>query len=529
MPASSLIIGLDGADLHLVQAMGKEQLPHLHALMERGASAHLQSVLPPATLPNWCTFLTGLNPGKHGVFDFTTRKNYRVAFSGGTLREAPTVFKRLDALGKRCACLFFPATWPPEELEHGYFISGWDAPVAFEADDSYIWPPKLRDTINRKFGKINFDTVDEFHTEAKDWHAQLPAALCTRIEKKTELVSFLLDQKLWDAFAVYFGESDTASHHLWNFYDANSPRRPSALSPQMTTGLVKVYAALDKAVGVLIEHAGKEKVEVTVLSDHGFGGSSDKVLYLNRVLEAHGLLRFKRKGLSHYVARLCKEAGLRFLPPFVREKVFALAGRSLPSIIESQVRFSTIDMKGTKVFSDELNYFPALHLNLKERETHGTVRPDEVAALRQRIETALLGLKDPWTSKPVIKAVYAREDLFEGEFLDRAPDYLLQLHYDEGYSYNLMPSSAAPHEGAWRKLKAHEYLGQKGRSLAGSHRETGLFLAAGPKVEKQGLIECDMATATANALCRMDNRGMLDSLKPPNLALKEHFSRQLAR
>ena len=68
MVVKALVLGLDGLDLGLVQQFGAERLPNLHSLMSRGAFAALQSVQPPATLPNWTTFLTGVDPGRHGVF-----------------------------------------------------------------------------------------------------------------------------------------------------------------------------------------------------------------------------------------------------------------------------------------------------------------------------------------------------------------------------------------------------------------------------------------------------------------------------
>ena len=87
MSAKHIVLGLDGADMDLMEALGAAQLPTLFGLMERGAWARLESVQPPATLPNWTTFLTGLDPGQHGVFDFTTRDGYRVAFTAGTVRD----------------------------------------------------------------------------------------------------------------------------------------------------------------------------------------------------------------------------------------------------------------------------------------------------------------------------------------------------------------------------------------------------------------------------------------------------------
>jgi predicted AlkP superfamily phosphohydrolase/phosphomutase len=90
MSARHLVIGLDGADVDVIERMGRDALPTLFALREKGAWARLRSVVPCATLPNWTTFLTGVDPGTHGVFDFTTRVGTRIAFTGGTLRAVPT-------------------------------------------------------------------------------------------------------------------------------------------------------------------------------------------------------------------------------------------------------------------------------------------------------------------------------------------------------------------------------------------------------------------------------------------------------
>ncbi|HEY6879305.1 MAG TPA: alkaline phosphatase family protein, partial [Polyangiales bacterium] len=302
MSTRSLILGFDGADLELVFALGARRLPNLFALMERGAFAHQRSVQPPATLPNWTTFLTGVDPGAHGVFDFTTRHGYRVRFSAGTVREAPTMFARLDKLGLACCAVGFPATWPPEPLAHGVFISGWDAPVSFEADRSFVWPRSLYDTLTRRFGPLRFDEVDQFRADQPGWHARLGDKLADRVLRRLELARFLLASRRWDVFAFYFGESDTASHYLWSLYDEGSPRRPAQVSPQEANGLPKVYEALDYALGQLVADA--PDAQITLVSDHGSGGSSDKVLYLNRALAEADLLAFRPAHEQRAIAKL---------------------------------------------------------------------------------------------------------------------------------------------------------------------------------------------------------------------------------
>ncbi|MGB8328805.1 MAG: alkaline phosphatase family protein, partial [Polyangiales bacterium] len=438
--------------------------------------------------------------------DFTTRKGYRVRFTAGTAREAPTVFQQLDQLGLRCACLSFPATWPPEKLEHGIFASGWDAPVAFATDRSFMWPPSLYDETVKRFGAPTFDDVDEFHADTPGWIDRLPGALQNRIDRKTQWARWLLGRQDWDAFAVYFGESDTASHYLWAHHDPASPRRPTNVSAALRSGLQRVYETLDQSVGSLTAAAGGEETEVTVLSDHGSGGSSDKVLYLNRLLAAHGLLRFgRRRGRSG--ARI-KEIALRHLPPRLREQLFHVGNAWLPSRLESNVRFGPIDMRNTVAFSDELNYFPGIHLNMAGREPRGIVQPEDKSETCLRVRAALLDTRDPWSGKPVVRDLIPREELFEGPYLDRAPDLLVDLHLDEGYSYNLMPSGQATGTAqgvgsSWRKLGEHEKVGKKGRSLPGSHRSHGFAVLAGPKVRAVGRIDAQIADLSATLLCRL--------------------------
>lgn len=514
MTARHLVLGLDGADLELIRELGTEQLPALHAVMDRGVFSHQRSVQPSATLPNWTTFLTGLDPGQHGVFDFTTKHGYRVHFTAGTARAAPTLVSRLDRLGLQCACIGFPATWPPERLEHGVFISGWDAPVAFEADRSFVWPPSLYAPLVRHFGPHRFDDVDEFDADAPGWHDRLPGALEARIERKRSLAQWLLDARSWDLFALYFGESDTAAHHLWSLHDPHSPRRPATVSPSQAQGLTRVYRALDRAVARLIDTAGGESVEITLASDHGSGGASDKVLYLNRALADAGLLRFRRQRLAGTkVVSAAKDAALTRLPPRLREQLFRAGGRMLPGWLESRARFGAIDMTRTAAFSDELNYFPAVWLNLRDREPRGTVLPSDASRVRLEVDRALRELRDPWTGEPVVAAVHAREELFEGPYVERAPDLVLELHLDRGYTYNLMPSGGAPAgTGAWRKLAREEHLGRKGRSLPGSHRLHGFFAAAGPRIAPAGELDTHIADAPATLLARMD------VAMPPELA-----------
>ena len=67
----TLVFGVDGATFEVIDplvAAGK--MPALAGLMARGVRAGLRSTCPPVSAPAWTTFLTGKQPGKHGVFCF---------------------------------------------------------------------------------------------------------------------------------------------------------------------------------------------------------------------------------------------------------------------------------------------------------------------------------------------------------------------------------------------------------------------------------------------------------------------------
>ena len=113
----------------------------------------------------------------------------------------------------------------------------------------------------------------------------------------------------------------------------------------------------------------------------------------------------------------------------------------LPGLVESRARFGAIDFSRTVAFSDELNYFPSIHLNLKGREPTGIVGTNDVEQAIRTIDEAMQALRDPWTGFPVVQAVHRREQLYDGPWVSRAPDLVLELHLDGGYSYNLQPSA----------------------------------------------------------------------------------------
>jgi predicted AlkP superfamily phosphohydrolase/phosphomutase len=84
-----VILGLDGLDHGLTQRLLAEgKLPHLDALRQQGCFKPLGSTVPPISPVAWSTFQTGVNPGKHNIFDFLTPdlRSYRAKLSSVEIR-----------------------------------------------------------------------------------------------------------------------------------------------------------------------------------------------------------------------------------------------------------------------------------------------------------------------------------------------------------------------------------------------------------------------------------------------------------
>ncbi len=71
-----LCLGMDGADYGLVgELLEQGRLPTLAGIIRDGAYGPLRSTVPAATPTAWSSFLTGLNPAGHGIFNFSTNPN----------------------------------------------------------------------------------------------------------------------------------------------------------------------------------------------------------------------------------------------------------------------------------------------------------------------------------------------------------------------------------------------------------------------------------------------------------------------
>jgi len=501
-----LVVGFDGATWDVIEPLiAAGRMPNVARLRAAGTWGKLRSTTPPVTFPSWTSFMTGVNPGKHGIFDFTRRKvgSYEVEFVNSTFRKVPTIWNRLSAHAKRICILGLPATFPPESV-NGCMVSGFDSPVATRADRSFVSPPGMFDEVERA-GGFPFADFQEFRI-GPGWHEAASAAMLRAIANKRTLGMRLLEREAWDCFLLLFGESDTAAHHFWRFHDPHSPRFAAAPATEFGDTLASVYEALDAALGALWDSV--PGANVMMVSDHGFGGTNCKAVALNEWLAQAGFLRRRPRSVSNRSLAAVKRLALEIVPSLWQQRLFRMGGGFLASALESRVRFAGIDWGGTQAFSEELNYFPSVWINLRGREPEGVVDPDDYDRVVDDICAASTMLTDPDTGRPIVRKAWRREEVYDGPWVVQAPDIILEYELDGGYSYMTLPSAGRVDSAlVWRIPPSDSDRG-KLTGMSGSHRPEGVFALAGPQVKADGYQEgarIEDAAATILSLCGIES------------------------
>jgi len=149
-----MVLGIDGLDPVLLgRFVGEGALPTFEGLLRTHWFGHLGTSTPPQSPVAWSNFITGTNPGGHGIYDFIHRDaetyfpylstsrteppepafiigNWAVPLSGGRvelLRRGPTFWKMLEEHGIPATVFKVPVNFPPTE-SRARTISGLGTP-----------------------------------------------------------------------------------------------------------------------------------------------------------------------------------------------------------------------------------------------------------------------------------------------------------------------------------------------------------------------------------------------------------------
>jgi predicted AlkP superfamily phosphohydrolase/phosphomutase len=455
-----LIIGIDGATFDLLMPwLDEGHLPHLQSVIQKGVSSALTSTLPPVTSPAWPTFMTGCNPGKHGVFDFIQPSGADYQLVNATKIKQPTLWHRLSNAGYRVGVLNVPVTYPPQSLA-GFMVSGILSPKGGQIAS----PPDLiarhRDVLGdyRVAPNVQYKSGNE---------AEFIDDLFSLIRSHGDWALKLMAREPWDVLMVHFIALDIMMHALWRFMDHTHPRyEPTQFENAIRDG----YSLVDEYVGRLLDQL-PEDAAIMIMSDHGFGPLK-KIVNLNNFLIEKGLLRLCRDpwtrikaaafrlGLSPAIVyRWVERAGLQNLATRVSKN-------TRNQLVSKFLSFDNVDWSQTTAYS--MGHVGQIYLNVAGREPDGIVTEGEYSQKRQEVIDALQDLHDD-DGRPLVSQIVLREDTYHGPYARFGPD--LHLVLDD---YNVIAFPLFATDG--------KVVTQQIRGDSGSHRREGIFILSGPDI-----------------------------------------------
>lgn len=482
-----LVIGLDGATFDLIRPWADEgHLPALAALMANGAHGALQSTIPPMTAPAWTTFATGVNPGKHGLFDWIARESGSYRFTPVTSRDAqaPTLYSLLSAAGRRVCALNVPMTYPASPV-NGLMIAGLPAP---RLDHAVSYPPDALAEVTSAVGDyMLYPDPGQAYSDSGIDAFLGRLATCTQL--RIQAFDHLRRREPWDFAMMVFNGTDTVSHAMWKFMDRQHPLHDPTRCDRYGGAIRAVYRTVDDYLGQVMASLPEDTVLV-VMSDHGFG-PFHTFIHVNSWLIHEGFMAVRpeaRSRLKHGLFR----AG--FAPMTVYDWLMRLGlGGLKRAVVRGQgqsllkamfLSFDDIDWGRTVAYS--LGNVGQIYLNVRGREPAGCVEPGAAyEEQREAILARLQALRDPATGEPVVEAAYRREEVYHGDHLGRAPDILFLPRRLEYFGF-----------GEY-EFGSHRVIEPMRRGISGTHRMNGIFLAYGapvrPGVEVHGAALVDLA------------------------------------
>jgi len=480
--ARVLVIGLDGASPTLVQRwIDSGDLPNLAAIAERGCFGTLLSTPNAMSPAAWSSFVTGLEPGNHGIFYFMDRipGTYQVRYVSSQTRDGVPFYTALSAAGKRVASLFVPLTYPAVEV-NGVLASGWLAPSL--EDPAYCFPADLPARMLAAAPDFQLHTgMTEFVRRGR--YAEALARKKASLRAKAKVALDLLGSELWDLFVVVFDETDPVQHYFWHFLDPEHPQHEPEAAQAFGDAIPQIYRLADEAVGEFLSVVGEES-HVFVISDHGQGPNTRGRLYLKGLLRASGLQADAKRGPRSKAARFAHDVASRVLPSRVKHRLAARFRGLHESLVHTSFA-GDIAWGATRAYSFWANGCAEPWINVRGRDPEGIVDPgDDYEATVAEIVETVMEATDPATGEAVAERVARRDELYYGPHVERAPDLLVDWRPDV-----VVEGLRCGRTGEIIDAPVAEDL------RTGGHRREGLLVACGPR---EGMGQCPQSANIAD-------------------------------
>lgn len=368
------VLGLDGVPYTLLKTLfSAGVMPHLADVANDGAFIRMETSHPCVSSVAWTSFMTGENPGVHGIFGFTDIASDRIALKLPSFDDiqCPVVWHRIP--NKRTIVVNLPFTYPARPL-NGALISGFVAPI-FERS---VYPSSMIPWLRAKNYRIDVDAV-----RGRSNRQAFIDDLFQTVDIHASVMLELMEAQSWDLFIGILTATDRLLHF---FFDASEEQ-----DHPLHETVMNFFRRIDDIIKRFLCNAGPH-TRIILLSDHGFTRLRTQV-YLNRILQTLGYLDYTTtspKGLQD---------------------------------INKTSRALALDPS-------------RIYIHTRQRFQSGVVGPREAEALRGVLKAALEGLtardigilfseNGLSPSDKVFAKVMVKEEAYKGPLLSLAPDLII--------------------------------------------------------------------------------------------------------
>lgn len=332
----AVILGLDGVSHSLlVEYMKRGIMPELSSLCTKGHLLKMRSSLPEISSVAWSSFITGVNPGQHGIFGFMEidKETYEYTFPNFNSLITRPLWERENI---KTVAFNIPQTYPARHM-NGVMVSGF---VALDLKKA-VYPDRVFDYLN----SIDY-RIDVNARLASENPEAFFNELFFAFDKRKKAIEYLYANEDWDLFIGTVTETDRL-HHF--FYD-------SAFDGKYYDIFKKLYAEIDKLIGKMAENAHNDGAVFLTCSDHGFTDISTEV-YLNRWLIENGYLKLTGnnglKGITNESKAFCLDPSRIYIHSKNKYKHGSVAAEESKELKEElKKRFSEITFEGQRIIKD---------------------------------------------------------------------------------------------------------------------------------------------------------------------------------
>lgn len=364
------MFGIDGMPCTLLaDLMERGVMPRAKEIFEGGNLHKMKVTLPEVSAVSWPSFMTGSDPGTHGIYGFTEFEpgTYRIRFPSFPSLRAPTLWDRLGEKGKRSVVINQPSTYPAREIP-GVLISGF---VAIDMRKA-VSPPFML----KKLEQLDYEIDVDSQRGGKDADF-LFRELNATLRGRERVLDYLWEREEWDLFEIVVTGTDRLQHFQ---YDAiEDPSHPNHVR------CLEYYEKVDGFFGRVFDRYASESNEnrpgagFFALSDHGFCRIR-REFYLNAWLVGEGFLSFRSKEPK--------------------------------SFEEIEPSSKAMGLDPTRIY-----------LNRKDRFPEGTVEAGEIPEISAAIKERALAVE--FEGEKVFQGAFRPEEIYSGPCVSEAPDLVL--------------------------------------------------------------------------------------------------------